>query len=98
MNTKEDLIVSRTYQKGDQFLSLFVREVSGGDIDGSVFQFETWKNNVEDASLRVTSGDIYYVRNQYFATLLKLLEEDWKKTNVGVFANPHNGFFNPEVL
>ena len=58
MNPKEDLIVSRMYQKGEQFLSLFVREVSGGDIDGSVFQFETWRNNVEIANSRVTSGDI----------------------------------------
>ena len=98
MNPKEDLIVSRIYQKGEQFLSLFVREVSGGDIDGSVFQFETWRNNVEIANSRVTSGDIYYVRNRYFAKLLKLLEEGWKKTNVGLHANQHSAFFNPEVL
>jgi hypothetical protein len=44
------------------------------------------------------SGDIYYVRNRYFAKLLNLLEEGWKKTNVGLHANQHSGFFNPEVL
>ena len=90
--------MSRTYQKGDQFQSLFVREVTGGDIDGSVFQFETWKNNVEDANARVTSGDIYHVRSKYFARLLNLLEEGWKKLNVCVHGNKNRDFFNPEVL
>jgi hypothetical protein len=98
MNTKEDLIVSRVYQKGDQFQSRFIREVSGGDIDGSVFQFETWKNNIEDRDLRLTSGDIYYVRSRYFAKLLNLLEEGWKKQNVGVHGNKNRDFFNPEAL
>jgi hypothetical protein len=98
MNRKEDLIVSRMYQKGAHFLALYVREVSGGDIDGSVFQFETHEDNIEDLDSRVMSGDIYYVRNRYFAKLLNLLEEGWKKTNVGLHANQHSGFFNPEVL
>jgi hypothetical protein len=98
MKLKEDLIASRTYQKGEQFQSLFVREASGGEINGIVFQFETWKNNVEVSNSRISSGDIYYVRNRYFAKLLKLLEEGWKKTNVEVFANPHCDLFNPEVL
>lgn len=98
MNTKEDLIVSRTYQKHEHFQSLFVREISGGDIDGSVFRFETWRDNVEDADARIESGDVYYVRGKYFAKLLYLLEEGWKKTNVGVHANRNRDLFNPEVL
>jgi hypothetical protein len=98
-NPKADIIVSRTYQKGDQFVSLYVRELSGGDIDGSMFQFEVWKNNNEDESLRETSGNMYHIRSSYFRKLLDLLDEhDWKKMSVGVFAHPHSNDFNPEVL
>ena len=98
MEPKSDLIVMRMYHKGDQLQSVVVRELTGGDIDGSMFQFETWKNNVEDESLRETSGDIYHVRNQYFAKLLNLLEEGWKKQSAGVYGNPHHNYFNPEEL
>ncbi|MGD0798275.1 MAG: hypothetical protein ABR910_11180 [Acidobacteriaceae bacterium] len=99
MNPKAVVIVSRTYQKGGEFLSLFVRELSGGDIDGSMFQLEIWKNNKEDVSLRETSGDMFYIRGRYFRKLLDLLDErDWKKTSAGVFAHPHTADFNPEVL
>jgi hypothetical protein len=36
-----------------------MRVVSGGDIDGVVFRFETWKNNKEDESVRVESGGLW---------------------------------------
>jgi hypothetical protein len=96
---KADIIVSRTYQKGDRFLALIVREESGGDIDGSMFRFEVWKNHEEDVSLRETSGDMFHVRSRYFRKLLDLLDEGgWKKMGVGVFAHPHSKDFNPNVL
>lgn len=98
MKANEDLIVSRTYQKDDQLQSLYIREVSGGEIDGSIFQLETWKNNVEDAVLRVASGDIYHVRSKYFGKLLDLMEEGWKRTNVGVHGNRHRNLFDPAAL
>jgi len=97
-NEKADIIVSRVYQKQDQFQSLFVREISGGKIDGTVFQFEVWKNNVEDKNLREQSGDMFYVRRRYFMKLFELLDEGWKKTNVGVYGNRNSSSFNPEIL
>ncbi|MES2392939.1 MAG: hypothetical protein V4555_14935 [Acidobacteriota bacterium] len=98
MEQKADLIVSRVYQKGDQFQSLFVREVTGGDIDGSVFQIETCHNNVEDKSAREQSGDIYHIRNRYNAKLQNLMDDGWKKINAGVYANRNSIHFNPDVL
>jgi len=95
---KKDLIATRKYWKGDQFLAVFVREVSGGDIDGSMFQFEVWKNNAEDLSLRDTSGDKFHIRRLYFNKLLDLLDDGWKKSGNMVCGHPHSADFNPEVL
>jgi hypothetical protein len=98
MDTKKDLIVSRMYQKGEHFLGLYVRELTGGEIDGSEFQFEVWKDNVEDTDARLTSGNIYFVQGKYFGKLVSLLEDGWKKANVGISGNSNRNLFNPEVL
>jgi hypothetical protein len=95
---KKDLIASRSYQKGDQFMAVYVREVSGGDIDGSMIQFEVWKNNIEDESLRDTSGNMYQIRRLYFSKLLNMLDDGWKKQGNMVFAHRYSNDFNPEVL
>jgi hypothetical protein len=99
METKKELLVSRMYQKDTNFLALYVRELSGGEIDGTVFQLEVYKDNVEDTAERQTSGDIYFIRSKYFGKLANLFEDGWKKTNAGVHsASQNRDLFNPEVL
>jgi hypothetical protein len=41
------LIISRKYQKGSEIHDLFVAEVAGPDISGTVFQYALWLNNAE---------------------------------------------------
>lgn len=96
---KSENIVDRLYVKGSDRIAFFVRELTGGDIDGSMFQLEVWRNNVEDERLRETSGDMYYIRGRYFRKLVDLLDEGgWKKMNAGVTGHPNAKDFNPEVL
>ena len=96
---KTELILGREYSKGDQLQALYVRVVSGGDIDGVVFRFETWKNNKEDEGVRVESGDIYFVQTKFFTRLLDLFEDHWKREKIrDGEATQYVGFFNPEVL
>jgi hypothetical protein len=96
---KTELILGRDYSKGDQLQALYVRVVSGGDIYGVMFRFETWKNNKEDESLRVESGDVYLVQTKFFTKLLDLFEDRWKRERIrDGEAKQYMGFFNPEVL
>jgi hypothetical protein len=97
--SKSENIVDRLYTKGSERIAFIVRELSGGDIDGTMFQLEVWNNNVEDKRLRETSGDMYFIRGRYFRRLLDLLDEGgWKKMTAGVQAHKHSTDFNPEVL
>ena len=85
--------------RGSERIAFIVRELSGGDIDGTMFQLEVWNNNVEDKRLRETSGDMYFIRGRYFRRLIDLLDEGgWKKMIAGVQDHKHSNDFNPEVL
>jgi D-aminopeptidase len=99
MQEKKDLIVTRTYQKAGQTVMVLVRKITGGDISGAEYQFETWPNAREDVSVRVTSGDKYFVRNAYQAKLREMQEENWSKagssrSNFG----DETRFFDPDSL
>jgi len=97
--SKSENIVDRLYTKGSERIAFIVRELSGGDIDGTMFQLEVWVNNVEDKRLRETSGDMYFIRGRYFRKLIDLLDEGgWQKMNAGVQGHKHSKDFNPEVL
>jgi len=99
MQEQKDLIVDRRYQRADQTVMVLVRKVTGGDIDGTLYQFETWPNAQEDVSARVTSGDKYLVRNAYQAKLRELQEENWSKAGSGTFGfGEETRFFDPESL
>lgn len=75
-----------------------VRYLVGG-IDGVLFRFEMRMNNEEDESLRVESGDVYYVQNKFFAKLIALFEGRWKRENVSDGeGKQHAKFFDPEML
>jgi hypothetical protein len=99
MQELKDLIVNRQYQKADQTVMVLVRKITGGDISGILYQFESWPNAQEDVGARVTSGDKYFVRNSYQAKLRKLQEENWSKTGSGTFSfGEETRFFDPEML
>ena len=95
---KSDVLISRIYVKGSERQALFVRELSGGDIDGAMFRFDVWKNNIEDERLREESGNIHYIRRYFFNKLFDLADDGWKKMNAGVYGSPNAEFFNPEML
>jgi len=98
MQEQKDLIVEREYKRADQTVMLLVRKITGGDISGTVYQFETCPNAQEDVSARVTSGDKYFVRNAYQAKLRELQEENWSKTGSGTFGfGEETRFFDPEA-
>ena len=100
METTE-LVTRREYSKGDQRLALVVRVQTGGAIDGVVFRYETWVNNVEDESKRVESGDVYYLSRKFYTKLIDLYQEGWKRENVkdgeGKLKE-HARFFDPTML
>jgi hypothetical protein len=95
---KLDIIAARRYTKGADSMAVLVREVSGGNIDGSMFQLEVLKNNEEDISQRDTSGDLYHIRGLYYNELHAMLDGGWRKQSTATFAHRHSNDFNPEVL
>jgi hypothetical protein len=98
MGEKRLLIISRKFQKADIMQDLFVAKISGGDVSGSVFQFEIWLNNVEQPEKRVTSGNSYAVRRTFLNTLLDLLEDGWSKRGAASYGSSHGKFFDPGDL
>ena len=71
---KEDrrLIISRTYDRASDRHQLFIASITGGDIAGSVFQYEIWLNNHEQTDKRLRSGNAYHVRRAFIGKLLDL--------------------------
>ena len=98
---KTELIVGREYSKEGQRQALYVRVVSGKDIDAVVFRFETWKNKKEDEKLRVESSDIYHVQRKFFRKLVDLFEWGWKRETIRD-GEPHvreyMRYFDPQSL
>jgi hypothetical protein len=100
METTE-LVARREYSKGDQRLALVVRVLSGEDIDGMVFRYETWVNNIEDKEKRIDSGDVYYLSRVFYTKLIDLYHEGWKRENVSDGEGKlkeHARFFDPAML
>ncbi len=95
---RKDLIAARNYTKGTDRMAVIIREVSGGNIDGTMMQFEVWKNEVEDKGRRDTSGDLYYVRGLYYNTLHDLLDDGWRRQGNMLVGHPMAKHFNPEAL
>jgi hypothetical protein len=98
---KTELVMRREYSKGDQRLALVVRVLSGDGIDGVVFRYETWTNNIEDTGKRIDSGDVYYLSRVFYGNLIDLYHEGWKRENVkdgeGKLKE-HARFFDPSML
>lgn len=91
---RKDPVVSSAYQKGDQIQSFVVREITGGNIKDSEFQFERWVNHAEDIRARILSTDKHHIRNRYLASVRGLEEDGWKMTNAGAYKNPNSDFFD----
>jgi hypothetical protein len=92
------LILSRKYEKGAAMHELFVAEVSGPDVSGTVFQYELWLNNAEQKGMRVTSGNSYTVRRAFLTKLLDLQEDGWSKRGSANYGSAHIKFFDPAEL
>ena len=98
MKEERVLIISRKYQKGSNTHELFVAQVSGGDVSGTLFQYELWFNNVEQHEQRFTSGNAYAVRRAFIDKLLDLHEDGWSRKGSGSYGSSHGQFFDPAQL
>jgi hypothetical protein len=92
------LIVSRKYQKGSDTHQLFVAEVKGLEISGTVFQYELWLNSVEQRHKRVTSGNAFEIRRTFITKLLDLQDEGWSNQGSATYGHPEQSFFDPARL
>jgi hypothetical protein len=92
---KREPRVSRDYQKGTDRLSVFVVSLTGGEIDGVMYQFEEWLNNQECQEKRLASGDKYQVRQKFQNRLADLEEDGWKKTGASSGGAEDQRFFDP---
>jgi hypothetical protein len=92
------LVLYRDYVKADQRQRVIVRRLSGGEISGTVYQLETWVNNVEDEKTRITSGDKFYLRRSYITKLLDLHDEGWSRQTLSSADTAESRFFDPESL
>jgi hypothetical protein len=95
---RRELIISRKYQNGGNVVDLFVAQVSGGILAGSVYQCEIWENNVEQTQKRTRSGNHYEVRRAFLNALLDLSESGWEKRGAATFGSPDGKFFDPYEL
>lgn len=65
MSENRLLILSKRFEKGGARAQVFVAEITGDEIEGAVFQFETWNNKVEHVDERLRSGNKYDVRSAF---------------------------------
>ncbi len=92
---KREPRVSRDYQKGTDRLNVFVVSLTGGEIDGAMYQFEEWLNNQECHGKRLTSGDKYQIRQKFQNRLADLEEDGWRKTGGSGGGAEDQRFFDP---
>jgi hypothetical protein len=92
------VVISRTYEKSGHRQMIFVKQVSGSDVTGTVFRYEVWVDNIEDANKQLTSGNAYAVRRKFVGKLLDLLEDGWKRVGASTSAHPQVKFFDPSEL
>ncbi|MGB6133286.1 MAG: hypothetical protein WBG54_16020 [Acidobacteriaceae bacterium] len=79
MNEKREVFITREYTKGTERLMVLVATVTGGDITGTMYQFEEWHNNQEREEARLASGNRYEVRKKFVNRIMTLDEDGWKK-------------------
>jgi len=91
-------LISKKYEKAGRVLDVFVAQVSDGDIVGQVFQCETWESGFEKTEKRVTSGNQYEIRREFFKTLLDLVEDGWSKKGAANYGSPNGKFYDPAEL
>jgi hypothetical protein len=92
------LINSRKYGKGTDTYDLFVGQITGANVSGTVFQYELWLNNAEQQDRRITSGNAYAIRRAFIDKLLNLHEDGWSRRGSASYANSHGPFFDPAEL
>ncbi len=98
MNEKREPIISRTYGKGTDTVQLFVTRISGGAIDGTVFQYEVHLNNQEQLPKPLPSGNKYEIRKKWTNGLHDLVEDGWKYKGGATYDTAEAKFFDTESL
>jgi len=94
-----DIVITRKYDKaGEKFRSVMVSQVSGDNIEGTVFRFEVWAIDQELKDKRVDSGNKYTVRKIFIETLMDMQEDGWKRMGSSTSAHPEEKFFDPQYL
>jgi hypothetical protein len=63
-----------------------------------VFQCEIWESGFEKADKRITSGNRYEIRRQFFRTLLDLVEDGWLKKGAANYDTQQGKFYDPAEL
>jgi hypothetical protein len=91
-------LISRNYEKSGERCQLFVTQISGDDIVGSMFRYEFFHGGHEQLTHRITSGDRYHVRKVFIDKLLQLQEDGWKRTGSSSFGHQDERFFDPVHL
>lgn len=99
MSGRRDLVTSRDYMsKGGDQLQVFITQISGDDLAGSVFRFEVWKAGFEIKDKRVQSGNAYEIRRIFLTFLLDLCEDGWLRKGEASYGHPEHNFFDPGKL
>src|ERR1700674_5134917 len=100
LQMKEDrtLVIARNYEMNGQTRIIYVVQISGGDLTGTIFQYEVWLNGQEQAEMRITSGNAYAIRRVFINSLLDLHEDGWARMKGATYGHPKLSFFDPTEL
>ena len=99
MPEKRDIVITRRYEKANERTrNIIVSQVSGDNIEGTVFRFEVWAMDRELKDKRVDSGNAYAIRKIFIETLMDMQEDSWKRMGGTQSAHPQEKFFDPSYL
>lgn len=98
MNEKREVFITREYHKGTERLQVQVATLTGGDITGTIYQYEEWTIDKEHVDARLASGNRYEVRKKFVNRLMNLDEDGWKKMGGLSGGRENQRFFDPSGL
>jgi hypothetical protein len=87
MNENRTPVYSALFQRGPDFNALLVRQLSGANISGSVFEIVTYLNNREQAERRLESGNRYWIEHALAKEERRLRDEGWAMRTAGHYGS-----------
>jgi hypothetical protein len=87
MNENRTPVYSALFQRGPDFVALLVRQLSGANISGSVFEIVTYLNNREEADRRLESGNRYWIEHTLATEKRRLRDEGWAVRTAGPYGS-----------